>query len=308
MRKVVLSLLIFFALFCLLPTKAAKSEAKILTAEGTLKNVKKAPVVSGHFVTKKSKKYYLQNSGKYLKNVWLKYDGKYYYLTKSGKMHTGWLIYNGQKYYLNKNGNMLTGWQKISGAWYCLKSNGTLNTGIKASQYILVRSSGSAAKVYMLEQLTKGKWKQLLGTSGFIGRNGVTNNKKEGDGKTPKGTYSFGRAFGVKKNPGTLLTYTKVNSSHYWVDDPSSKYYNQFVSTKNVTKDWYSAEHLIDYSTAYAYAVAVNYNVECVPGKGSAIFLHCQTGRPTAGCIAVSKKMMVKILKNINDDALICIQ
>lgn len=72
--------------------------------------------------------------------------------------------------------------------------------------------------------------------------------------------------------------------------------------------DWNSAEHLLDYPTAYAYAASVNYNTECVPGKGSTIFLHCSTGRPTAGCISVSESAMVKILKSLNEDTLICIQ
>ena len=80
------------------------------------------------------------------------------------------------------------------------------------------------------------------------------------------------QAFGVAGNPGTRFAYTKVDQSHYWVDDSDSAYYNRLVSTDEVQKDWDSAEHLIEMRTAYAYALALNYNSACTPGQGGAIF------------------------------------
>ena len=35
-------------------------------------------------------------------------------------------------------------------------------------------------------------------TYAFVGRNGITNNKKEGDGKTPSGKFKLGVAFGSR--------------------------------------------------------------------------------------------------------------
>ena len=37
-----------------------------------------------------------------------------------------------------------------------------------------------------------------------------------------------------------------------------------------------------------------------IPRKGSAIFLHCSKGEPTAGCVAINREMMKKIIENIN--------
>lgn len=64
-------------------------------------------------------------------------------------------------------------------------------------------------------------------------------------------------------------------------------------------------DYEITYPTAYRYAIAVNYNTACTRGAGSAIFLHCSTGRATAGCISVSQNDMVRILKMLQGDTLI---
>lgn len=201
---------------------------------------------------------------------------------------------------------MVTGWQKIKKNWYYFKSNGVLKTNMKHSQHILVKSSGSYAKIYMLSRKKNGKWKQILATNGRVGRNGA-GKTREGMGKTPTGTFTMGRVFGIRSNPGCKLPYTQIRSEHYWVDDPSSRYYNKFVNSTKVTPDWSSAEHLIDYSGAYDYAVAINYNSRCIPGKGSAIFLHCMTNGPTAGCVSVPRSAMIKILKKLHADAKITI-
>ena len=62
------------------------------------------------------------------------------------------------------------------------------------------------------------------------------------------------------------------------MDDPESRYYNRLVDASQVEKDWDSAEHLVDVSPYYNYALSLTYNEEAVPGKGSAIFLHLHRG------------------------------
>lgn len=79
-----------------------------------------------------------------------------------------------------------------------------------------------------------------------MGKNGITSNKREGDGKTPTGIYSFGQAFGVAGNPGTSRGWLQVNNNHYWVDDVNSPYYNKLVDASQTGIQWSSAEHLID--------------------------------------------------------------
>ena len=145
--------------------------------------------------------------------------------------------------------------------------------------------------------------KEIFETEAFIGRNGFTKDKTEGDGKTPIGVYKTGILFGtheiLKEN------YVKINENLYWVDDINSKYYNQLVDITKTQVDWKSAEHLIKYPKQYEYAIELKTNPNNIPGKGSAIFLHCSVNRLTAGCIAIEKEKMKKIFEVLEKDATI---
>ena len=146
-------------------------------------------------------------------------------------------------------------------------------------------------------------WILRYNTEGFFGRNGVKMDKEEGDGATPLGVFTFGRAFGIAENPGSILTYTQVSENDVWVDDVNSKYYNQWSFLDNPDLDWSSAEHLINYPIQYKYVLSINYNTNpIIPGKGSAIFLHCSADRPTAGCIAVSEEAMLFFLGFVDEN------
>lgn len=153
-----------------------------------------------------------------------------------------------------------------------------------------------------------GTWRLILETEAIIGKNGL-GKTKEGDGKTPVGTFRFTKAFGIKENPGALMEYIQVDDSHYWVDDANSKYYNQFISTKEIEKDWASAEHICAYKEAYAYALSISFNEQRIPGAGSAVFLHCETEGVdvTAGCIAIPEVYMREIIKIVRPECVIVI-
>lgn len=113
--------------------------------------------------------------------------------------------------------------------------------------------------------------KKVFETDTFIGKNGITKNKVEGDGKTPEGIYKLGVILGThNKNQIKLkqnTKYIKINKNLYWIDDIYSKYYNQLVDITKVYKDWNSAEHLIDYPKQYEYAVEIQTNSKNIPGK-----------------------------------------
>ena len=96
------------------------------------------------------------------------------------------------------------------------------------------------------------------------------------------------------------IKYKQITKEMYWVDDPESKYYNQLVNILTTPKDWSSAEHLIQYPIEYEYLIEIKTNPNNIPGKGSAIFLHCSNNKPTAGCIAVDKETIKKIIENID--------
>ncbi|MDR1423673.1 MAG: L,D-transpeptidase family protein [Azoarcus sp.] len=151
-------------------------------------------------------------------------------------------------------------------------------------------ASRATVRAYAREN---GAWTLRFVTSAWLGRSGFRADKREGDGGTPRGVFGFTRAFGVANDPGSTLPYTKVSAADVWVDDPASKYYNQWARTDFPDADWKTAEHLINYGVAYKYALVLDYNsAPVVSGKGSAIFLHVASGRPTAGCVAVPEAAM----------------
>lgn len=128
--------------------------------------------------------------------------------------------------------------------------------------------------------------------------------KREGDGRTPIGTYPLELAFGLAGNPGTALPWRDIGPDSYWSGEPDS--YNTWVESTSENKTFpavqtvdhleqkrpisspavqemdhleqqkVAGEHLADYPVQYKYAAAIGYNTAApVFGAGSAIFLHC---------------------------------
>lgn len=182
-----------------------------------------------------------------------------------------------------------------------------LDAAKKTNQLIVVEVDGTNASLSMYEKVD-GTWIEYIETEAYIGKKGI-GKVREGDGKTPIGEFQFTKAFGILENPGTSLDYVQVDESYYWVDDEESVYYNQLASTDYVKMDWESAEHICEYEGVYNYVLAINYNENCVPGMGSAIFLHCtsQKMKNTSGCIAVSERDMIEILREIDKDCILII-
>jgi D-alanyl-D-alanine dipeptidase/L,D-peptidoglycan transpeptidase YkuD (ErfK/YbiS/YcfS/YnhG family) len=170
---------------------------------------------------------------------------------------------------------------------------------------IMVSPAGESGNVAVIRAYRKvgDDWTLRFETSGYLGKNGVSSDKREGDGKTPSGVYTFGRAFGVADDPGSVKPYTKVTGNDLWVDDPQSAHYNRWAGENAPDADWESAERLIKFPKAYKYAIAINYNTDpVVPGRGSAIFLHCSTGEPTAGCVSAPEAAMIFFLSFIDGE------
>lgn len=154
--------------------------------------------------------------------------------------------------------------------------------------------------------MLKVEGKVELSTKAYIGRNGTTDNKVEGDGKTPIGIFELGKIFGfADKEKVDIDNYIQITPTMYWVDDPSSAYYNKLVDTKEIKKDWQSAEHLCDFPIEYEYGIEIKTNPNNIPNKGSAIFLHCSNNKPTAGCVAIPKDDIIKLLRFIKGETTI---
>ena len=177
-----------------------------------------------------------------------------------------------------------------------------------AQQLVVVAGIGrSTAWISMHIRDDRDRWRQIMTTPGFIGRAGL-GKTREGDSKTPVGTFYFTKAFGIKKNPGCALPYTQVDDNHYWSGDArEGMMYNHFVDIRQYpTLD---SEHLIDYNPNYAYCLNISYNESGIAGKGSAIFLHCfGEAKPyTGGGIEIPEDKMIAVMKNVQSNCIVVI-
>lgn len=177
---------------------------------------------------------------------------------------------------------------------------------------IVVVGTGIDSANINLAYFKKGEnnsWQEEFYVPGYCGYSGMAENKREGDRRTPVGIYRFTNAFGIKANPGSILDYKELDEYDYWVDDSNSKYYNQMVSTKEVAATWKSAEHLIAVNPSYNYSLALDYNKECIPKKGSAIFLHGlhPTKTWTEGCIAIDENRVAELIQQVDQNTVIVI-
>lgn len=123
---------------------------------------------------------------------------------------------------------------------------------------------------------------------------------------TPVGTFSLSEAYGRLANPGTTLPYKVLDWSDWWVSDVNSRYYNTHYrcgGTVHCPFDPTKGERLMSAGAVYDYLVVINYNRwPVVKGAGSAFFLHVTNGRPTAGCVAVSRADMIWLLRWMKKD------
>lgn len=166
---------------------------------------------------------------------------------------------------------------------------------------IIVRStegSNAAVEVFEDERL-------IIKCDAFIGRNGL-GKTREGDGKTPVGDFRILTCFGIKPNPGTSLPYIRIDGNIWCCGD--NECYNKIIDIRDHPHKC-SGEHMSDYIPEYNYGMFLDYNKECIPGAGSAIFFHCKGKKDyTGGCIAVDEEKIISILKVANQDTVISIQ
>ena len=186
-----------------------------------------------------------------------------------------------------------------------------LQAAENCNKFILVVGQGGAnAAVSYHEKNEEGIWHEIFVTEGRYGRNGASIDKVEGDGKTPVGIYRFTSAFGILDDPGSILPYKKLTKYDYWVDDSNSAYYNRMVDTRQVKKDWTSAEIMSASVPYYNYGIALDHNVNQIPGKGSAIFIHCLKGEAdngSSGCIKIPETLMKQLIQSVDGETKIAI-
>jgi L,D-peptidoglycan transpeptidase YkuD (ErfK/YbiS/YcfS/YnhG family) len=135
-----------------------------------------------------------------------------------------------------------------------------------------------------------GPWTARVGYNG-IARPG---RKREGDGKTPSGTYGFSFFFGVQRKLAFSFPFRHAFTYDVWDDDPASSLYNEWVDAR-VGNPGRNPEPMHNVP-AYDYAAVIAYNTARVRGLGSAVFLHVGGAGPTAGCVSLPRAELIRVL------------
>jgi L,D-peptidoglycan transpeptidase YkuD (ErfK/YbiS/YcfS/YnhG family) len=165
-----------------------------------------------------------------------------------------------------------------------------------------------------------GKWRQVIATQrANLGVHGLTHprRRREGDHRTPEGTYRLTFAFGYRRDPGAHLPYKRLDHDDYWAGDPRDpRTYNLFQPRHPSTARWRRshAEHLIAVRPQYRYAINIDWNkpsgvnrardgerIASRPAhtqRGYAIFLHTFGPKGhTLGCVAIAPRGLARILR-----------
>jgi L,D-peptidoglycan transpeptidase YkuD (ErfK/YbiS/YcfS/YnhG family) len=134
-----------------------------------------------------------------------------------------------------------------------------------------------------------------------LGKNGIGKKIKEGDNITPRGTFKITKIYYRPDKIKKLITFfkkIKIKKNMGWCDDPKSKFYNKQIKLPYK----FSHERLYRIDNIYDIIAVLNYNINpIIKNKGSAIFLHIAKNnyKLTAGCVAIKKNNLIKLLKII---------
>ncbi len=146
-----------------------------------------------------------------------------------------------------------------------------------------------------------------------LGRTGITHDKKEGDGKTPIGTYPlrvvFYRADRVAR-PDTTVPVRELTPTTGWSEDPARDDYNTEISVPPCGAAPAGIDRMTRDDHVYDITVVIGYNDDPpVKGRGSAIFMHvARPGyTPTQGCVALSESDLRAVLKQVTPASTITI-
>ncbi len=141
------------------------------------------------------------------------------------------------------------------------------------------------------ETASEGRWELVFDTDGFIGLNGMSNNRTEGDKTTPIGVFQLNTPFGQDApSEGFPEDYIQVDETYVWSD-----------ASNRLEKGYTGSGEQVGtpaYSEYYDYAIDCGYNINAIAGKGSALFIHCNghNRTDTAGCVSIPKEYMYELM------------
>ena len=143
-----------------------------------------------------------------------------------------------------------------------------------------------------------------------VGRAGIAEKTREGDGLTPAGTWPLRRVLYRADRiaaPRSLLPTAAIEPDQAWCDVPNDANYNRLVRLPYATLD----ERLWREDRLYDLLAVVGFNdAPVVPGKGSAIFLHLAQPdyAPTQGCVALSLDDLTEALAQLGPNDRLVVQ
>jgi L,D-peptidoglycan transpeptidase YkuD (ErfK/YbiS/YcfS/YnhG family) len=131
-----------------------------------------------------------------------------------------------------------------------------------------------------------------------IGRNGISNEKREGDGATPAGLLPLRQVLyrpDRLARPQSRLLTAALAENDGWCDDAAHPAYNRLIALPHPARH----EALWRDDALYDLIGVLGWNDSViVPGRGSAIFLHVATPdyAATEGCIALALPDLLRLL------------
>jgi L,D-peptidoglycan transpeptidase YkuD (ErfK/YbiS/YcfS/YnhG family) len=174
----------------------------------------------------------------------------------------------------------------------------TYPAGVRQLITVTAASHSATFATFRAYRITDGHAVGVFGPwTARVGYNGIARpgKKREGDGRTPSGSYGFSFFFGVRPDHGFFFPFRHAYRYDFWDDDPDSSRYNEWVNARKHNPGLQPEPmHQVP---AYEYAAVITYNARRVPGLGSAIFLHVGTGTATAGCVSLPRPELLRVLR-----------
>lgn len=132
-----------------------------------------------------------------------------------------------------------------------------------------------------------------------IGRGGLTDDKREGDGATPRGVHRIVEVYYRPDRISPPTPWAKpIGPRDLWSDAPDDSAYNSLVRAPYA----HSHEKLRRADPMYDLILVTDWNYpEAQAGKGSAIFVHQwrRAGWQTAGCVAFRRDHLRFIVQHL---------
>ncbi|MGJ4951198.1 L,D-transpeptidase family protein [Bradyrhizobium sp. HKCCYLS20291] len=172
-----------------------------------------------------------------------------------------------------------------------------------------------AATVIRIRTAAGNRQRGWLDVSGRIipvalGRGGILANKREGDGGTPRGTFHprqlWWRA-DRHPRPTTRLAIRPIGPEDAWCEDPADRRYNRPFRLRGDQP----GDRLARGDHLYDFIIEIDHNTRPrIAGRGSAVFLHLARPNfgPTAGCVAMTRPAMLRLLQRIGPRTRIIIE